>query len=208
MHLLWPGWRWWWWLLIPFWWIWQAISLPYRSFAILSALYRHRGIFPGDGMVQEIDWLLRSSPLLSPHKHQLPETGLLRFYDVTYLQDPRTMPLFLIVTDVQSADIIAVSSIDPAYADFPIALAARASGGFRDSFNPNVFPIGFRPASMAESSRIFLPGFLGSITASRCGRAATLSLRNSPMYPGYMWGCGSRQAQPPIRLVSTAFCVP
>jgi hypothetical protein len=64
-------------------------------------------------MVREIDSLLRRSPLLEPHRAALPPDGLLRFYDVTALHDIRTIPLFLITTDVRNADIIVVSSIDP-----------------------------------------------------------------------------------------------
>ena len=105
-----PGHRWW---LIPVWWIWQIISLPFRTLATLNALVQGRGIFPGDGMVREIDSLLRRSPLLEPHRAALPPDGLLRFYDVTALHDIRTIPLFLITTDVRNADIIVVSSIDP-----------------------------------------------------------------------------------------------
>jgi hypothetical protein len=86
-------------------------------------------------MVTAIDDLLRRSPLLGSHAAQLPQGGLLRFRDVSAL-NLSTMPLFLIITDVRDANIIVASSIDPDCADFPIAVAARASGGFPGFFQP------------------------------------------------------------------------
>jgi predicted acylesterase/phospholipase RssA len=134
-HIVWPRRHWYLLPLLPFSCIWQATSLSFRFFAILRALVHGRGIFPGDGMVREIDHLLRDSPLLSPHKDSLPAGGRLRFYDVNALH-LQTMPLFLIVTDVRSADVSVVSSIDPASANIEIATAARASGSFPGFFQP------------------------------------------------------------------------
>ena len=130
-HVVWPGRR---WYLVPVWWIWQVVSLSFRTLASLNALFVGRGIFPGDGMVSELNRLLRESPLLRPHSERLPPNGLLRFYDVAALHDPATFPLFLIVTDVRRADIVVVSSIDPACADLAIAMSARSSAGFPGFF--------------------------------------------------------------------------
>ncbi|HEY1260409.1 MAG TPA: patatin-like phospholipase family protein [Stellaceae bacterium] len=137
-YLFWPGgsWR---RLLFPVWWairltltVWTILlTLP----AALIGLVRGRGIFPGDGMVQAVDKLLRASPLLSPHHHGFPQTGLLRFCDVATLPDAGGLPpLFLIVTDVRRADLAIISSIDPDCSQLRIAEAARASAGFPGFF--------------------------------------------------------------------------
>ncbi|MEI9984308.1 MAG: patatin-like phospholipase family protein [Aliidongia sp.] len=133
-HLAWPGWRR--WYLIPVWVPWQIASVSVRGYGTISALLNRRGVFPGDGLVREVDRLLRDSPLLEPHKASLPADGLLRFSDVAALQDPQTIPLFLIVTDLRGADIAVISSINPACGALCIAEAVRASAGFPGFFQP------------------------------------------------------------------------
>ena len=133
-HLVWPGRRR--WPLLPVWWLWQGLSLPLRLVAVLWALLNRRGIFPGDGLVREIDRLLREGPLLAPYRQILPAEGLLRFTDVARLRDPRATPLFLIATDLRGADMAIISSIDPGCGALCIAEAVRASAGFPGFFQP------------------------------------------------------------------------
>ena len=133
-HLVWPGRRR--WLLLPVWWLWQGLSLPLRLVAVLWALLNRRGIFPGDGLVREIDRLLREGPLLAPYRQILPAERLLRFADVARLGDPRATPLFLIATDLRGADMAIISSIDSACGALCIAEAVRASAGFPGFFQP------------------------------------------------------------------------
>jgi predicted acylesterase/phospholipase RssA len=145
--LIWPGWRRIW--LLPIWWVWQFLMFVLRGVVVIVTLLTRQGIFPGDGLVREVDRLLRASPLLEPHRAKLPCDRLLRFGDVTRLHDIRTMPLFLIVTDVCGADMMVASSVDPACEDLQIAEAVRASAGF---------PIFFQPMRLSDQFKSCIDG--------------------------------------------------
>jgi predicted acylesterase/phospholipase RssA len=114
----------------------RLLKLPFLTAVTLFSLRKNRGLFPGDGMVKEIDRLLRESPLLRDYKDRLPQGTLLRFDDLASLHNRYAIPLFLIVTDLRNADLKVISSIDQDCRQINIAEAVRASAGFPGFFQP------------------------------------------------------------------------
>jgi predicted acylesterase/phospholipase RssA len=128
------------WIFVWWWWAWQLLTLLAGPPITLLLIAVKRGIFPGSGFVDEIDRLVRESRLVKPFRDRLRTTGRVTFGDIEAHAEPeRLMPLFLIVTDVASGNLVRVCSFAPEHADIPVAEAVRASAGFPLFFRPTRF---------------------------------------------------------------------
>jgi predicted acylesterase/phospholipase RssA len=119
----------------------------------------HRGIFRGDTLADTIERLIMQGPVVQAYRADLREImgddPHLRFGHVRGLEERHNEilfpALFITATNMRTRRIEVFNSVDQRYATTPIAVAARASGGF---------PIFFRPVQVptADSSDWYVDG--------------------------------------------------
>ena len=109
---------------------------------------QRRGFFEGRGLEEAIDFLLRQG--LQAHERADtricgPDEKYLRFRHYSefidkYRERSYRPPLLITATNLTRRRLEVISSVDPKYANVPIAKAVRASAGFPVFFTPQELP--------------------------------------------------------------------